>query len=58
MLFRSKESLSSDEYLEAVARSQFGLVRPGETVVTVDAPTAPMPERKPGQRWWEALFAR
>ncbi len=53
-----REYLSSDEYLEAVARTQFGLVRPGETAVSVDAPTAPLPERKPGQRWWEALFAR
>lgn len=53
-----REYLSSDEYIEAVARTQFGLVRPGEIAVNVDAPTAPLPERRPGQRWWEALFAR
>ncbi len=53
-----REYLSSDEYVEAIARTQFGLVRPGETAVSVDGPTAPLPERKPGQRWWEALFAR
>ena len=53
-----REYLSSDEYLEVVARTQFGLVRPGETAVVVDGPTAPLPERQPGQRWWEALFAR
>jgi cell division protein FtsB len=52
------EYLGSDEYLEAVARTQFGLVRPGETAVIVDGPTRPLPERTPGQRWWEALFAR
>jgi cell division protein FtsB len=50
--------LRSDEYLEAVARTEFGLVRPGETSVVVDAPTQPPPQRTPGQRWWEALFAR
>lgn len=53
-----REYLSSDEYLEVVARTQFGLMRPGETVVMVDAPTVPLTERQPGQRWWEAMFAR
>jgi cell division protein FtsB len=53
-----REYLSSDEYLEAVARTQFGLVRPGETAVLVDGPTKPRPERTADQRWWEALFAR
>ena len=46
------------EYLETVARTQFGLVRPGETAVVVDGPVRPRPERTAGQRWWEALFAR
>ncbi len=53
-----KEYLASDEYLETVARTKFGLVRPGETAVRVDAPTQAIPDRLPGQRWWEALFAR
>jgi cell division protein FtsB len=53
-----REYLASDEYLEGVARTQFGLVRPGEIAVVVDGPTRPLPERTPGQRWWEALFAR
>lgn len=53
-----REYLGSDEYLEAMARTQFGLVRPGETAVLVDGPTRPPPERTPGQRWWEALFTR
>ena len=48
--------LESDEYIEAFARQQFGLVKPGETLVEVDAPQGPRGERKPGQRWWEALF--
>ena len=49
---------ATDEYLETVARTQFGLVRPGETAVVVDGPVRPRPERTAGQRWWEALFAR
>jgi hypothetical protein len=41
-----------------VARSQFGLVRPGETAVVVDAPPAATPTTTPGERWWESLFSR
>jgi cell division protein DivIC len=53
-----KEYLASDEYVESVARTQFGLVRPGETAVIVDAPPASEAPRAPGERWWEALFSR
>jgi len=52
------EYLASDEYIESVARSQFGLVLPGETAVVVDAPPAPTPTRAPGERWWESQFSR
>jgi cell division protein FtsB len=48
--------LESDEYIEAFARQQFGLVKPGETLVEVDAPPPGDGVRTPGQRWWEALF--
>ncbi len=48
--------LKSDEYIEAFARQQFGLARPGEIVVQVDAPPAPPVERRPGEKWWETLF--
>jgi cell division protein FtsB len=48
--------LNSDEYVEAFARQQFGLVRPGEILVEVDAPPPPRTNQQPGQRWWEALF--
>lgn len=48
--------LESDEYVEAFARQQFGLVKPGETLVVVDAPESSGPARQPGERWWEALF--
>ena len=59
--------LASDEYVEAVARSRFGLVRPGETVVIVEDRAAAgvaglssdaTLDRQPGERWWEALFDR
>jgi cell division protein FtsB len=48
--------LQSDEYVEAFARQQFGLVRPGEILVEVDAPPALRDERRPGERWWQWLF--
>ena len=53
-----RDYLRSDEYIEAVARERFALVRPGEIAVAVDAPESSAPEREPGQRWWEALFGR
>ena len=53
-----REYVRSDEYIEYVARSQLGLVRPGETAVVVAAPAAPPPQRKPGERWWQTLFGR
>jgi cell division protein FtsB len=52
------EYMSTDEYVEAFARQQFGLVLPGETAVEVDARPAPGTSRRPGERWWQALFGR
>ena len=48
--------LKSDEYTESFARQQFGLVKPGEILVQVDAPPAAPVQRRPGQQWWESLF--
>ena len=48
--------LKSDEYVEAFARQQFGLVKAGETQVQVDAPPAPAQTRKSAEKWWESLF--
>lgn len=50
------EYVESDEYIEAFAREQLGLVRPGETAVRIDAPPPPERESEAGERWWEALF--
>jgi cell division protein FtsB len=49
--------LATDEYIEAVARSEFGLVRHGETAVLVQAPPQPEAEAKQARRWWQELFA-
>ncbi|MDI6856968.1 MAG: septum formation initiator family protein [Dehalococcoidia bacterium] len=58
-----REYLSSDEYIEGMARRMLGLVKPGETLVKVTSPqgeTGPIdgtPTPEPGDRaWWEELF--
>lgn len=55
-----REYLSSDEYVESVARRVLGLVKPGETRVIVTSPEG-SPERPPeatprAGTWWESLF--
>ncbi len=54
--------LNSDEYIEAVARQQLGLVREGETGFVVIS-TVPSPTPAPGQSsnvepelWWDVLI--
>jgi cell division protein FtsB len=56
-----REYLSSDEYVESVARRVLGLVKPGETRVIVTSPDAgaeqPPAEATPAAgTWWESLF--
>lgn len=57
-----RQYLSSDDYIEAVARGQLGLVREGETGFVVIS-TAPAPTPTPGQAsqaqpelWWDVLI--
>jgi cell division protein FtsB len=50
--------IQSDEYIEAFAREQFGLVMPGETVVEVKTPPKAEATRAAGEEWWERLFTR
>ena len=55
-----REYLGSEEYIEAVAREQLGLVREGETSIVVIS-TAPSPTPDPdqpeqGELWWQALI--
>ncbi len=53
-----REYLRSDEYVEYMARRVFGLVKPGEKLVVVDAPHPPVPDDKELKdlTWWQRLF--
>jgi cell division protein DivIC len=52
-----EDYLNSDEYIEAVAREQLGLVKPGETAF-IAIPTQPSPTPAAGESdlWWETLI--
>lgn len=54
-----EQYLQSDEYIEAIAREQLGLVREGEVAI-VAIPTQPSPTPAPGEPrpdlWWEVLI--
>jgi len=55
-----RQYLGSNEYIEAVAREQLGLVREGETSIVVIS-TAPSPTPDPDQPeedelWWQVLI--
>jgi cell division protein FtsB len=54
-----REYLRSDEYVEFMARRVFGLVKPGEKLVVVDAPQPPPPSDQDlhDLSWWQRLFA-
>ena len=55
-----REYLNTDEYIEAVAREQLGLVREGETgIVVISAAPSPPPDSEGAQEselWWETLI--
>jgi len=56
-----RDYLRTDEYVEFMARRVFGLVKPGEVLVIVDAPkhqaTSDTPQDFPlGATWWQRLF--
>jgi cell division protein DivIC len=54
-----EDYLNSDEYIEAVAREQLGLVREGETsfvaISTAPVPT-PAPDQVQPELWWDVLI--
>jgi hypothetical protein len=60
--------LDSDEEIERLARSEYGMVRPGEEAYTIlpvtpelAAPTPVRSEKEPGGRpssWWQRQWAR
>jgi len=56
-----RDYLRTDEYVEFMARRVFGLVKPGEVLVIVDAPKAQSTSSSPqdfplGATWWQRLF--
>src|SRR5688572_17834434 len=56
-LHQIRDYLRTDEYVEFMARRVFGLVKPGETLVTVEAPAAaPRNIEAPEGKWWQRLF--
>jgi cell division protein FtsB len=54
-----REYLNSDEYIEAAAREQLGLVREGETgfiaIGSQPSPT-PAPDEQRPELWWDGLI--
>lgn len=56
-LIQIRDYLQTDEYVEFMARRVFGLVKPGEKLVIVEAPPPePAPERS-DLTWWQRLFS-
>ena len=56
-----RDYLRSDAYIEFMARRVFGLVKPGESLVVVQAPTPVAGSDEapaPGRTWWQQLFGR
>ena len=52
-----RDYLRTDEYVEYMARRVFGLVRPGENMVVVEAPSPEPREDEVGRlTWWQRLF--
>src|SRR5689334_4489548 len=66
-LTQIRDYLRTDEYIEFMARRVFGLVKPGETLVVVqaprpagDAPTSENESRNGANEltWWQRLFGQ
>ncbi|HLF79852.1 MAG TPA: septum formation initiator family protein [Dehalococcoidia bacterium] len=59
-LLQIRDYLRTDEYVEFMARRVFGLVKPGEVLVTVDAPLPPQSAAAADldRKWWQRLFGR
>lgn len=58
-----RDYLSSDEYIESVARRMLGLVKPGEKLVRVSSSEGEAEKsegsaegQSTGRDWWESLF--
>jgi len=55
-LVQIRDHLRTDEYVEFMARRVFGLVKPGEKLVIVDAPHPDTPQETGDLTWWQRLF--
>lgn len=54
-----RDYLRTDEYVEFMARRVLGLVKPGETLVIVDAPPSQdsAETNAANETWWQRLFS-
>jgi cell division protein FtsB len=57
-LLQVRDYLRTDEYIEYMARRIFGLVKPGESMVVVEAPAEAREEDDAGLKWWQRLFGQ
>ena len=51
-----RDYLRTDQYVEYIARRVFGLVKPGETLVIVEAQEPESSPEPAGLLWWEQIF--
>ena len=56
-LVQIRDYLLTNEYVEFMARRVFGLVKPGERLVIVDAPAPEPGPEVTNLSWWERLFS-
>ena len=57
-LIQIRDYLGTDEYVEFMARRVFGLVKPGEKLVVVEAPAAEREPQRDDLTWWQRLFGQ
>ena len=55
-LLQIRDYLRTDEYIEFMARRVFGLVKPGENLVQVGAPSVEERKDDDSLTWWQRLF--
>jgi len=57
-LIQIRDYLNTTEYVEFMARRVFGLVKPGEKLIVVDAPPPEPGEERDDLTWWQRLFGQ
>lgn len=56
-LIQIRDYLETDEYVEFMARRVFGLVKPGEKLIIVEAPAPELAPARDDLTWWQRLFS-